>query len=330
MPKPVYATADELADAVKKLEGQVKATEQKLGAALKQSETNLKAELTKVSDTVANNARAMQDGLQKCLGDSKGYTDDRMNQFRNEMMGMVNGTEDKLSKAESSLGQRLSQVDTDVRKALADELAALCERIDKEFMSTRTDMTNFAEAKSQEGKSNLDNQRKELDDAMAAASQEVDRKLGDLQATLDKTLKDDNDAKQRDQQERDERSNRSESEIWLKIQRLDELLQELKDSTNEATEGLRHTSNKNLSDFKNEASGRLDGLDEENIRIRSAILEVENIATRRVVFALVGAGDSSACHSFVHPSLFVFLDNLRTGSSKTPQSDCAWSQDITV
>ncbi|CAE7716486.1 unnamed protein product, partial [Symbiodinium sp. CCMP2456] len=95
------------------------------------------------------------DGFQKTLGDASKYTDDRMNQFRNDMMGLLNGTEDKLSKAETSLGQRMSQVDTDVRQALADELAALCERIDKEFTSTRTDMTNFTEAKSQEVKAPL-------------------------------------------------------------------------------------------------------------------------------------------------------------------------------
>lgn len=308
MPKPVYATADELADAVKKLEGQVKATEQKLGGALKQSETNLKTELTKVSDTVANNARAMQDGFQKTLGDAGKYTDDRMNQFRNDMMGLLNGTEDKLSKAETSLGQRMTQVDTDVRQALADELAALCERIDKEFTSARTDMTNFTEAKAQEGKSNLDNQRKDLDDAMAAAAQEVDQKLGDMKALVDKTLQDDNDAKQRDQQDRDERTNRSESEIWLKIQRLDELLQELKETSTEATEGLRHSSNKNLTDFKDEATGRLDGLDEENTRIRSAILEVENLATRRVDWVIKDASKrlrpNSASKASLHTSWF--------------------------
>lgn len=307
MPKPVYATADELADAVKKLEGQVKATEQKLGGALKQSETNLKTELTKVSDTVANNARAMQDGFQKTLGDAGKYTDDRMNQFRNDMMGLLNGTEDKLSKAETSLGQRMTQVDTDVRQALADELAALCERIDKEFTSARTDMTNFTEAKAQ-GKSNLDNQRKDLDDAMAAAAQEVDQKLGDMKALVDKTLQDDNDAKQRDQQDRDERTNRSESEIWLKIQRLDELLQELKETSTEATEGLRHSSNKNLTDFKDEATGRLDGLDEENTRIRSAILEVENLATRRVDWVIKDASKrlrpNSASKASLHTSWF--------------------------
>mmetsp|Transcript_19743 Transcript_19743/g.46021 ORF Transcript_19743/g.46021 Transcript_19743/m.46021 type:complete len:760 (-) Transcript_19743:152-2431(-) len=308
MPKPVYATADELAEAVKKLEGQVKATEQKLGGALKQSETNLKGDLSKVSETVANNARASQDGLQKCSNDTKGYTDDRMNQFRNDMMGMLNATEDKLSQAETTLGQKLTQVDTDVRKALADELAALCERIDKEFMATRTDMTKFAETKAQEGKANLQTQRKELDDAMDAASDEVDRKLAELQGTLDKTLKDADDTQQRNQQERDERQNRAESEIWLKIQRLDELLEELKESTKEGMEGLRASSSKTLTDFKDDATGRLDGLDEENIRIRSALLEVENIATRRVDWVIKDASKrlrpNSASKASLHTSWF--------------------------
>ncbi|CAE6936620.1 REL2 [Symbiodinium sp. CCMP2592] len=289
-------------------------------AYLLQSETNLKTELTKVSDTVANNARAMQDGFQTTLGDANKYTDDRMNQFRNDMMGLLNGTEDKLSKAESSLGQRMSQVDTDVRQALADELAALCERIDKEFTAARTDMTNFTEAKSQEGKSNLDNQRKDLDDAMSAAAQEVDKKLGDMKALVDKTLQDDNDAKQRDQKDRDERTNRSESEIWLKIQRLDELLQELKETSTEATEGLRHSSNKSLTDFKDEATGRLDGLDEENTRIRSAILEVENLATRRVDWVIKDASKrlrpNSASKASLHTSWF------------SPKFDMAGASDV--
>ncbi|CAJ1415571.1 unnamed protein product [Effrenium voratum] len=139
MPKPVYATADELADAVKKLEGQLKATEAKLGAALKQAENGLKGELGKVSETVTNNATVAQEGTQRCGADSKGYTDDRLQQFRAELTGLVKSTEESLTQADTNLSQKMDQVDTDVRKALADELAALCERIDKEFTSTRAE-----------------------------------------------------------------------------------------------------------------------------------------------------------------------------------------------
>ena len=77
MPKPVYATADELAEAVKKLETQLKATEAKLGGAVKQAENNLKAELAKANDQISTNALVSTEATERCGGDAKSYTDDR-------------------------------------------------------------------------------------------------------------------------------------------------------------------------------------------------------------------------------------------------------------
>lgn len=289
MPKPVYATADELADAVKKLEGQLKQTEAKLGQALKSSETTLKGDLQKANDQMASNASTATEGIARCGSDSKTYTDDRLNQFRGEMVGLLKGTEDKLMQAQSNLSQKVENVDSDVRKALADELAALCERIDKEFLTTREDMTKFAETKSQEGKANLSDQRSQLDTAMAEAAKEVEQKLDQLQAAMEKTLKDFNEEQGKAQGLRDEKQQRAESEIWLKLDRTSELLQELTESAARDAENLRDETNQNLEDYKTEANGRLDGIDQENLQMRTALMEVENIATRRVDWVIKDA-----------------------------------------
>lgn len=308
MPKPVYATADELAEAVKKLEGQLKATEAKLGGALKQSETNLKGELAKANEQMANNAQVANEGTQRCGNDSKTYTDDRLNQFRTDMMGLLNGTQDEIGQAQAKLSQKVESVDNDVRKALADELAALCERIDKEFQATREDMTKFSETKSQEGKANLADQRAQLDRAMADAAKEVDQKMDKLQATMEKFLKDFSDTQAKDQASRDEKTQRSESEIWLKLDRTNELLQELTDSSTRDTENLRDEATKNLEDYKTEANGRLDGHDEENLQMRTALMEVENLATRRVDWVIKDASKrlrpNSASKASLHTSWF--------------------------
>lgn len=308
MPKPVYATADELAEAVKKLEGQLKATEAKLGAALKQSETNLKGELGKANEQMASNAQVANEGTQRCGNDSKTYTDDRLNQFRSEMMGLLNGTQDNLSQAQTSLSQKMDDVDNGVREALANELAALCERIDKEFQATREDMTKFSETKSQEGKENLATQRSQLDQAMADAAKEMGEKMDKLQAAMEKTLKDFSDSQDKAQGQRDEKTQRSESEIWLKLDRTNELLQELTESSTRDTENLREESNKNLEDYRTEANGRLDGHDEENLQMRTALMEVENLATRRVDWVIKDASKrlrpNSASKASLHTSWF--------------------------
>eukprot|EP00913_Durusdinium_trenchii_P011440 g10743.t1 len=246
MPKPVYATADELADAVKKLEGQLKQTEAKLGQALKSSETTLKGDLQKANDQMASNASTATEGIARCGSDSKTYTDDRLNQFRGEMVGLLKGTEDKLMQAQSNLSQK--------------------------------DMTKFAETKSQEGKANLSDQRSQLDTAMAEAAKEVEQKLDQLQAAMEKTLKDGRKPRSRGrigghtdmpygaQGLRDEKQQRAESEIWLKLDRTSELLQEpweLTESAARDAENLRDETNQNLEDYKTEANGRLDGIDQE-------------------------------------------------------------------
>ncbi|CAK9005466.1 RNA-editing ligase 2 [Durusdinium trenchii] len=295
---------------------QLKQTEAKLGQALKRlgrsqaakrsSETTLKGDLQKANDQMASNASTATEGIARCGSDSKTYTDDRLNQFRGEMVGLLKGTEDKLMQAQSNLSQKVENVDSDVRKALADELAALCERIDKEFLTTRedarlrglrglidamkmdVDMTKFAETKSQEGKANLSDQRSQLDTAMAEAAKEVEQKLDQLQAAMEKTLKDGrkprsrgrigghtdmpygdfNEEQGKAQGLRDEKQQRAESEIWLKLDRTSELLQEPWAVLQDVLQGvlqLGDETNQNLEDYKTEANGRLDGIDQEGV-----------------------------------------------------------------
>ena len=119
-------------------------------------------------------------------------------------------------------------MDQDVRKALADELAALCERIDKEFLACREDMTKLTEGKSEEGRAEMGEQKAELMRALADGSDETDRKMDKLQKATEKALKDFNEASEKQQQQREERQQRSESEIWLKLDRTNELLEDPK------------------------------------------------------------------------------------------------------
>eukprot|EP00931_Biecheleriopsis_adriatica_P063622 TRINITY_DN3856_c0_g1_i2.p1 TRINITY_DN3856_c0_g1~~TRINITY_DN3856_c0_g1_i2.p1 ORF type:complete len:775 (-),score=205.44 TRINITY_DN3856_c0_g1_i2:138-2462(-) len=308
MPKPVYATASELEEAVKKLEGAISKAEGKIGPAVKASENALKGELGKVAGNVTENAKTTQQAVERCGKDAKGYTDNKVTELRNEIMGMMPVLENKIESAESSLTNKLNEVDTQVRQALADELSALCERIDKEFNATRADLTQQDENHAQTTANNLAEQRAQLDASIQAALDEAQRQINELQASSQKALEAATNSQARADQLRDEKSERSGSEIWLKLNRLDELLQELEQNTTDANNNLRDESNANLQRFANTATSRLDGLDEEGLKIRSAMLEVENLATRRVDWVIKDASmklrPNSASKASLHTSWF--------------------------
>ncbi|CAL1156955.1 unnamed protein product [Cladocopium goreaui] len=83
---------------------------------------------------------------------------------------------------------------------------------------------------------------------------------------------------------------------------------ELTDSSTRDTESLREEATKNLEDYKTAANGRLDGHDEENLQMRTALMEVENLATRRVDWVIKDASKrlrpNSASKASLHTSWF--------------------------
>ncbi|CAK9069886.1 unnamed protein product [Durusdinium trenchii] len=253
------------------------------------------------NDQMASNASTATEGIARCGSDSKTYTDDRQVSARD--------VDDGDFKAPWMVLPVLC------RKALADELAALCERIDKEFLTTREDarrqaptpppgpggnrfsggqqVSGFGPGRLRglrglidamkmdvagKGKANLSDQRSQLDTAMAEAAKEVEQKLDQLQAAMEKTLKDGrkprsrgrigghtdmpygdfNEEQGKAQGLRDEKQQRAESEIWLKLDRTSELLQEPWAVLQDVLQGvlqLGDETNQNLEDYKTEAIG---------------------------------------------------------------------------
>mmetsp|Transcript_25357 Transcript_25357/g.45933 ORF Transcript_25357/g.45933 Transcript_25357/m.45933 type:complete len:783 (-) Transcript_25357:254-2602(-) len=308
MPKPVYATAQELEDAVKKLEGQITACQNKIGPAVKGSETTLKAEITKVADNVTANAKTTQEAVERCGKDSKAFTDQKVGGLRDEIMGLLPTLESKINTVDSSLTTKIDGVNRDVRQALADELKALCDRIDKEFEKCRADFQSADQAEAKVTAANLTEQRAQLDASISNTAQEADRLLGESRKALEKALQKAVDTQSKSDAARDEKSTRSESEIWLKLDRLDELLKELDEKSAEATENLRQEAHGTIKELKDHAVGRLDGHDEEGLKIRTAMLEVENLATRRVDWIIKDASKrlrpNSASKASLHTSWF--------------------------
>eukprot|EP00442_Polarella_glacialis_P025536 CAMPEP_0115082562 /NCGR_PEP_ID=MMETSP0227-20121206/19982_1 /TAXON_ID=89957 /ORGANISM="Polarella glacialis, Strain CCMP 1383" /LENGTH=769 /DNA_ID=CAMNT_0002470689 /DNA_START=76 /DNA_END=2385 /DNA_ORIENTATION=+ len=308
MPKPVYATADELEAGIAKVEGQVTACKGSIGPAVTAAETKLKAELDKLTSVVTKNANIQQKAVEGCGTDAKAYADDVCEKLRSDIGELLSGLEGKLNDVQQGLTANLQQVDKEVRQTLANELAVLCERIDKEFASARSDFAAADDAKAADAVSARAQQRAEIDARMEHNQKEAERQIAELDAASQTALQKAVETQQRADARREERTQTTETEIWLKLDRHDELCKELEEKIDQEIIGERTKANEELTAYTEGANAKIENLDKDSLTLRTAMLEVENLSTRRVDWVIKKASlrlrPNSASKASLHTSWF--------------------------
>eukprot|EP00933_Yihiella_yeosuensis_P028955 TRINITY_DN22714_c0_g1_i1.p1 TRINITY_DN22714_c0_g1~~TRINITY_DN22714_c0_g1_i1.p1 ORF type:complete len:772 (-),score=152.36 TRINITY_DN22714_c0_g1_i1:285-2600(-) len=308
MPKPVYSTADELAAAQSALSDKIDATKKQILTEVGAAQNKIKAEIAKLGEQVANNTKAIEKGLERCGNDSKAYSDAKSDETINQVKGMLKKFEDKTKEGTAKIDSLEVEFTAKFKQLMADELGALCGRLDKEFAQCRADFAQADEAKGAQLTNEIggrcDQVQQNLDDYKVEGARLLEEKAGGVQKNLDDYAA----AQARSEEQREERTQRSESEIWMKLDRLDELVKELNEQEQNDMRETRQYCDDQIEEYGGIADGRLDSLEKESNRMASAVCEVENLATRRVDWVIKNATKflrpNSASKACLHTSWF--------------------------
>mmetsp|Transcript_9137 Transcript_9137/g.27012 ORF Transcript_9137/g.27012 Transcript_9137/m.27012 type:complete len:746 (-) Transcript_9137:126-2363(-) len=282
MPKTPMCTAAEAAQIRTELQSSIASVDAKIQPAIEATSGQLRQEVRQVADSVSRSASTSQQAVERVAADSKAFTEARVEALQKQMAPMFPPLEEKIAKSQEALTTQLQKVDRDVRVALADELAALCEQFDRQLTAVKADLGLQAEKWAREAAEEIVKQRKEVDANVDSVRKEAKSNTDQSSDSMGKELQRLVTEMHKVIESKEERSKRAEGEIYLKLDRLADELQELQASAKDHTEQVERNSLAELTGLREEAESRLATLDEESKKLRDAVAEVENTSTRRV------------------------------------------------
>lgn len=310
MPKPAPVLQDEYKSDKADIQSKIDAAKNAAMAAVQATDAKLSGTLNEVTKATATQAAGLQQGLDRLSADSKNYTDACIGRLREEVKAMIAQTEGKLARAEQTLSERISKVDSAMRAEMSQEIEELCKTTMGELEALKAELLKEDEAVTQKAAGMVETQKKEF--------QEILEQVKGDAATGDQMIKDQCakelakafQAQQEKEKKEQERANRQEAEIYMKIERLQELMNEGVEGAHSETREKFDKLNTELQELKDEAVRRLGHLDDEATKAKEAIAEVENITTRRVDWVIQNASrrlrlaDQSKDKASLHVSFF--------------------------
>eukprot|EP00933_Yihiella_yeosuensis_P071631 TRINITY_DN79853_c0_g1_i1.p1 TRINITY_DN79853_c0_g1~~TRINITY_DN79853_c0_g1_i1.p1 ORF type:complete len:726 (-),score=164.46 TRINITY_DN79853_c0_g1_i1:300-2477(-) len=289
MPKPQYALVADLVDTNNNLTEKVEATrkqiEQDIGGAAKL----LRTDLSKLTDTVTANKKNTEKDLEKCLNDSKAYTDAQSDKTLQVVKGLLGTFEAQAAATQKDIDEKVVSLVGQVKQMMAEEIAVLCARLDNEFLQCRADFAAADEAKGQELLTHVANTAKDLQASIDGAANEAAKQLADKRSELLKALDDAVAAQKLADQQRDERQKQADNEIWTKVNELDKLLQGLTEKENDDITSTRRYVDDSIRNYADVADNRLNSLEKHAAKLQAGVTEVENLATRKVDWVIKNA-----------------------------------------
>jgi len=250
------------------------------------AEGRLNATITAVKDSISTNAAKGDEAVKAVRNDSKSYTEECTKALNAQIVAMFPPVEDRITTTEKSLSAAIQQVDAGLRVALGNEIQSLCDKFAEELQGVRDDIENQLEMVSDQITETIETQRKEVDDSIEALRKEASTRdatnFEQLNGRFAQVLADqlNTDTLQ------DEKSTRAQNEIYVKIGKLQDMLNEFKAGAASDSGKVALEAAKQLQEYGEGADRRLDHLEDEARRMRGAMSEVENVPTRRVEWVI--------------------------------------------
>lgn len=280
MPKPVLATADELNACRGELEAAIAGARATLERSLATSTNALRGELGQVAQALAEHKLVFEQANARVAADAKSYVDVAIAGLREEIFRHLGPMSDNMARANQELEAKMKQVDVSVRSALVDELTSLCGRIEQELAAIRAETSLGLGGKASNG--DLAEACQRFDATMVTLRTETETRGQEVTEACQKELHQALAAISQSNEKRDSRSQREQTEIWLRVDRLGETQVECEARVAEAVGQASISAAAELHAFRESAEQRLGQLDAETIKMREAVSEVENVPTRRV------------------------------------------------
>lgn len=308
MPKPVYATVEDVRALEDRSNQSITKVEGSIPPAVAAAEQRLQAAIANLSDTLAQNAATQKAATDRMGKECREYTDQTVNNLNKQLSPLIQQLDKKLDDVEARLTAKCDGVQKDGKDELRRTIEELAINMGEELTALKAEvMENLEAAKKDMFQADAD-QRKEIDASITGSKKEAAKlvKLG-----TDKVTKDMDEFKQaqnKKDKSQDENNQVIQNEIFLKLDRQGDLMKETADNAEGSVQRLKEMLQMNFEGLAKDHGGRLRYLDNETEKMRNAVAEVENIATKKVDWVINNVSKrirpNSASKASLHRSWF--------------------------
>lgn len=282
MPKPVLATAQDLTDAQNKLTSEIQRVQNLIEPTVKECENRLKPAIQAVDAKLNTSNEQTRQEIEKARGDSKNYTNESCKALHQQILPLFVPIETQIATQSKDFTNNLNTVNTDLQNMMKNELQALCTKFDDEISNLRSELTHNMENWAMEAAEEVAKQRREID----AKCQDLFNKIESHDNKIRDDIRNDTETALDEQNKRDalqdEKNQRAQGEIYVKLGLLDEQLKAMILKLEEETKEVHSLHVAEYSDFLGRTEKHLDVLDDDTKALRNAMSEVENVSTRKV------------------------------------------------
>ncbi|CAJ1441219.1 unnamed protein product [Effrenium voratum] len=283
--KPILVTLEEFSELKAQLQAQIGRLQKDFQAKVPACEDNI-SQLQVAKGELAKDLEVAKAATQRVAEDAQAFAGASCRALEQRLGAQMGELKNELRRSDEELQKELRQLEEASRKTLSDELHVLCERLDQDFADVRSEMSESV----QKCKEHFRVELQKLCELLAASiednKQEALRKTAEfLQAAKSRTET----SLQEEQQARaaqDQRFASSEAEIWLKLERLGELIDETGQQAEEHLAASNGHLDQKFSQAFTLADQRLLALDDTSTRLRAGLCEVQNSYTRKVTWVI--------------------------------------------
>lgn len=308
MPKPVYATIGDVEAIELKVNQGITKCEALIAPAIDNSEQRLQAAIQKVTDTVAANAATQMQATDRATKECKKYSDDSCKNLHEQIAPQFPALQANVDAVEKRLLQKAQEVKDFGSTELARTIEELCANFTEELNGLKSEILGGIGDTKAETMEVIKQQREELDGRIDTVKKDMVKMVKLLQEKTDKTLADYKETQAARDAKQDEENQLMQNEIFLKLGRHDD---QIKEEAEKAAANLKKTEDlmkDMLEDLRLNHGNRLDHLDAEADKLRNAVAEVENVATKKVDWVIQNVSrrirPTSASKASLHRSWF--------------------------
>jgi hypothetical protein len=286
MPKPVLATAQDLKDEVNKLTSELQRVQSLIDPAVKACETTLNGKCQQLEQRILAASQQASSDVEKCKNESKDYTNQSCKALHQQILPEFVPIKASIQSTTAMLTEMINGVDADVRQTMKTELQELCNKFDEELSSLKNQLAADIEKMGTECAEELVKQRSELNaelEAMFKKVEDDDTRDREAEAQAFSDFKETQSSRDETQ---DQKSERAQGEIYVKIGLLDEKLTEAMRKLDEETKEVHSLHVAEYAAFEAKTERHFDVVDDDTRCLRNAMSEVENVTTRKVEWVI--------------------------------------------
>jgi hypothetical protein len=307
-PKIVYATPEELGELRAELIPKLQACESKIEPLIKKAENSLKEAIKAVHEMVQRHDTENAKKLQSLAMDSKAYTDECIKKLHGEVFKQFPLIHQKIDALAATLRAEIQEGDKRVEGKMEMAVTEMCQNFEEEMEQLKALLLGKVEETHvhhttihTETRTDMDEKVREVrKEQKAVAKKLMEKGDGDLKKAM------------QEQADKDTvfqtANSKVQNDIYLHLDRHAESLKAIPVETAANLAAAELQLNKTIGDLRADHGGRLDHLDAETSKLRAAVAEVENLATKRVDWVIKSAAQvirpNSASKASLHRSWF--------------------------